>query len=163
MKSLQLPFLMGKGVSQACPHPAAAALAPFFPGGMGRAGVRGARHCQRLMINPAPRVPSAILIRAGGRLQPLAPRPPRRDPVVPAAVPLRSPGRASPRWAATVQHGAGVGAVSPLPASPLLASLMPQGPVLGLRPSEGGGEMKAASPLLYFHTTPWQSGIHSGR
>lgn len=51
-------------------------------------------------------------------------------------------------------HGLAWSGLSPLPSSPLPAALMSQGPVLGLRPSEGGGEMKAASPLLYFHVTP---------
>lgn len=90
------------------------------------------------MINPAPHVPSAILIGAGGQLRPLAPWPPHRDPPrPPITVPLGTPRRASPRWAALVRHGAGVWALYRLPSSPLPAALVSQGPVLGLRPSRG--------------------------
>lgn len=146
--STALPGL--KGVSQTVPTPLPPLRSPFPPRGMARAGTRDAQLRQQLMINSAPRVPSAILIEAGGRLQPLAPWPPRGDPLV-----LEPPGRAFPCWAATVQHGAGVGAVSPWPVSPVLVALVPQGPVLGLRHSEGGGEMKAASPLPYFCMMLW--------
>lgn len=129
---------------------------------MERAGLWGAQCCQRLMINPAPHVPSAILIKVGGRLWPLAPQPPHRDTLVPAAVPLGTSGRASPWWAATIRHRAGVGAAYLLPAFPLLAPPMPQGPVLGLCPSKGGGKMKVASLLPYFPGDPTSTGAVSG-
>jgi len=129
------------------------------------------------MINPVPHLPSAILIGAGGRLRPLAPWPPCRDPLVPAALPLGTPGRASQWRVAAVQRGAGVGTVSALPVAPLLAALMPQGSILGRNhripawqgsegtsvghpvqppaeagsnPLKGGGETKAA----YFSAFP---------